>query len=209
MMKVMKFVLGPMASNCYVAWNENTKDAVIIDPGFDDHRILDTVDKYNLNVGKILLTHGHFDHIGGLKKVREKTGAPVGIYCSDADTLTSAGKNLSTMVGTPMTFEPAEILLSDGDVIEVGEGLELKVIHTPGHTEGSCCFIAEDVIFSGDTLFEGSIGRTDFPGGSYSDMMASLDKLMTYDNDMQVLPGHGENTDIAYERARNPFINRG
>lgn len=209
MMKVMKFVLGPMASNCYVAWNENTKDAVIIDPGFDDHRILDTVDKYNLSVGKILLTHGHFDHIGGLKKVREKTGAPVGIYCSDADTLTSAGKNLSIMVGTPMTFEPAEILLSDGDVIEVGEGLELKVIHTPGHTEGSCCFIAEDVIFSGDTLFEGSIGRTDFPGGSYSDMMASLDKLMTYDNDMQVLPGHGENTDIAYERARNPFINRG
>lgn len=208
-MKIVKLVVGPMASNCYIAWDEDTKDAVVIDPGFEDHRIMETVKKHQLKVGKILLTHGHFDHIGGLESVRQETGAPVYIYADDADTLTSDGKNLSTMVGGSMCFDPAEILLKDGDKVALSPNIKLTTIHTPGHTIGSCCFVGEDVIFSGDTLFEGSIGRTDFPGGSYEEMMKSLSQLMTYDDDMKVLPGHGEETSIAYERARNPFIARG
>ena len=209
MMKIVKLIVGPMASNCYIAWDEDTKDAVIIDPGFEDDRIMETVEKHGLKVGKILLTHGHFDHIGGLGKTKAQTGAKVYIYADDADTLTSAGKNLSTMVGQPMNPGPADVLLRDGDEVEISPNIKLTTIHTPGHTVGSCCFVGEDVIFSGDTLFEGSIGRTDFPGGSYENMMKSLSRLMTYDDDMTVLPGHGENTDIAYERARNPFIARG
>ncbi len=209
MMKIVKLVVGPMASNCYIAWDEDTKDAVIIDPGFEDDRIMETVEKHGLTVDKILLTHGHFDHIGGLEKTKAQTGAKVYIYADDADALTSAGKNLSTMVGQPMNPGPADVLFHDGDEVEIGPNIKLTTIHTPGHTVGSCCFVGEDVIFSGDTLFEGSIGRTDFPGGSYEDMMKSLTRLMTYDDDMTVLPGHGENTDIAYERARNPFIARG
>ncbi|MEG0376920.1 MAG: MBL fold metallo-hydrolase [Eubacterium sp.] len=208
-MKIVKLVVGPMASNCYIVWDEDTKDAVIIDPGFDDHRIMETVEKHDLKVGKIVLTHGHFDHIGGLKSVREATGAPVYIYADDADTLTSAGKNLSTMIGSSLVLAPAEVLLHEGDRIEIAPNLELVTVHTPGHTVGSCCFVGDDVIFSGDTLFQGSIGRTDFPGGDMTQMMESLNKLMTYDPDMAVLPGHGENTDIAYEKARNPFIARG
>ena len=209
MMKIVKLIVGPMASNCYIAWDEDTKDAVIIDPGFEDDRIMETVEKHGLKVGKILLTHGHFDHIGDLEKTKAQTGAKVYIYADDADTLTSAGKNLSTMVGQPMNPGPADVLLRDGDEVEISPNIKLTTIHTPGHTVGSCCFVGEDVIFSGDTLFEGSIGRTDFPGGSYENMMKSLSRLMTYDDDMTVLPGHGENTDIAYERARNPFIARG
>ena len=209
MLKIVKLTVGPMASNCYVAWDEKTKDGVIIDPGYDDPRIMQVAAENGVKIGKILLTHGHFDHIGGLNAVRSATGAKVYIYKDDAPMLTSAGMNLSTMVGNPMTCDPAEVTLVEGDKIKVSDDVEMTVIHTPGHTPGSCCFVADDVIFSGDTLFEGSIGRTDFPGGSYSDMMTSLDKLMAYDNDMKVLPGHGDNTDIAFERARNPFINRG
>ncbi len=209
MLKVMKLVLGPMGSNCYIAWDEATKEGVIIDPGHEDPRIMQVVEEQKLKIGKILLTHGHFDHIGGLGAVREATGAPVYIYKDDAPMLTSAGLNLSTMVGRPLNYDPADVIMVEGDKIPVSDQIQLEVIHTPGHTPGSCCFITGDLIFSGDTLFEGSIGRTDFPGGSYGDMMDSLDKLMTYDNEMKVLPGHGENTDIAFERARNPFINRG
>ncbi|MEG0508088.1 MAG: MBL fold metallo-hydrolase [Eubacterium sp.] len=208
-MKIVKLVVGPMASNCFIAWDENTKDAVIIDPGFEDDRIMETVNKHGLKVDKILLTHGHFDHIGGLEKTKALTGAKVYIYVDDADTLTSAGKNLSTMVGKPMNLAPADVLLHDGDEIKISPEITFKTLHTPGHTEGSCCFIADDVIFSGDTLFQGSIGRTDFPGGNYGQMMNSLNKLVHYNSDMTVLPGHGEDTDIAYEKARNPFIKRG
>ena len=208
-MKIETFVTGIIGTNTYVAYNETTKEAVLVDPAACTKKLMHFIEEEGLSMKAVLLTHGHFDHIGGLEKTKAQTGAKVYIYADDADTLTSAGKNLSTMVGQPMNPGPADVLLRDGDEVEISPNIKLTTIHTPGHTVGSCCFVGEDVIFSGDTLFEGSIGRTDFPGGSYENMMKSLSRLMTYDDDMTVLPGHGENTDIAYERARNPFIARG
>ena len=116
MMKIVKLIVGPMASNCYIAWDEDTKDAVIIDPGFEDDRIMETVEKHGLKVGKILLTHGHFDHIGGLEKTKAQTGAKVYIYADDADTLTSAGKKPAAMGGQPMNPGPAGGPLRAGGV---------------------------------------------------------------------------------------------
>ncbi len=204
-MEIKKLTVGPMASNCYILWDKDTKDAAVIDPGYPDDRMEAIIQEKGLRVDKILLTHGHFDHIGGLKELREATGAKVYIYTDDAGCLTSAGQNISTMVGRPMTFEPAEVLMAHGDTIAIGPHISLKVIHTPGHTPGGCCLVGEDVIFSGDTLFCQSIGRTDFPGGDYGQMMESLDTLLQYQGDMRVMPGHGEDTDIAYERGHNPF----
>lgn len=208
-MQIKKFALGPMGANCYLCWEAETKDTAIIDPGYPDEKVIDFIAKEGLSVTKILLTHGHFDHIGGLDFVRKHyPKAKTYIHEADADCLTSAGKNLSTMMGRPMNFEPAECLMKNGDVIAVGKTEKLKVLHTPGHTVGGVCLIGKDVIFSGDTLFQGSIGRTDFPGGDFEVLMASLDKLMQLGDGYLVCPGHGENTDFAFERQMNPFVRR-
>ncbi len=206
-MQIVKFEVGPMASNAYLLWDEDTKDAVLVDPGYDDPRFMELIQKHGLKLNKILLTHGHFDHIGGLNKIREATGAKVYIPESDASCLTDPAKNLSTMVGGPLLqSEPADVLMKDGDTLEISPAHKLTVIETPGHTQGSACFVGEDFIISGDTLFQGSIGRTDFPGGDYATMMRSLEKLMTYGDDMRVLPGHGDITTIGSERRSNPFL---
>jgi len=204
--QIQKFILGPMASNCYIVWPDGEKEGVIIDPGYDSKEITDFIAEKGLCIDKILLTHGHFDHIGGLEMVRKATKAPVYIYKDDAECLTSAGTNISTMVGQPMTFEPAEVLMKEGDEIAVGSSEKLKVIHTPGHTPGGCCFAGDKVVFTGDTLFQQSVGRSDFPGGDYYALMDSVKKLMALDDALIVLPGHGDNSTIGFERTHNPFV---
>lgn len=207
-MQIIKLEVGGFGgSNCYFLWDPDTKEAVVIDPGYPDPRFEEIIKEHDLKVNKIILTHGHFDHIGGVQLLRDLTNAKVYIPEKDADFLVNSNLNLSTQVGMPgIELEPAEVIVKDGDIIEISQNEKLQALETPGHTPGSTSFIGDGFVISGDVLFNGSIGRTDFPAGSYSDMMNSLDKLMTLPEDYKVLPGHGEITTILKEKTSNPFI---
>lgn len=195
-----------MGTNCYFTVDENSREALVIDPGGDFEKLKDAVVSKNLKIVKILLTHAHFDHILALESMRELTGAPLLIHRDDADLLCDPEKNLMLRFsGEDKTPKPAEILLSDGDAVTFGS-CSLKVMHTPGHTPGSICLISEDTIISGDTLFRESIGRYDFPGGDYSVLMSSLEKLKALDFDYRVLPGHGASTHLQYEKENNLYL---
>jgi|SRR5690554_1694844 glyoxylase-like metal-dependent hydrolase (beta-lactamase superfamily II) len=195
-----------MAANAYIVYTENKPEAVIIDPGDDIELIMDLIKEHELKLEKILLTHGHFDHIGAVKDLKERTGAQVAIHKQEADFLTDPNKNLSYIINRQIVQDPADIFLEDGDLIRVAD-MEFKVLHTPGHTEGGVCYKLGKVLFTGDTLFEGSVGRTDLSGGSYEQLMSSIrEKLLVLDDDHLVYPGHGRQTTIGRERRENPFL---
>lgn len=205
-MQIIKLEVGALGTNCYIVWCEQTKQAVVIDPGGDADSIMAQVRGEELTVKYIINTHGHADHIGAVAKIKQVTGAPVLIHAADADMLTSSLRNLSTYMGPGITCEPADRTIKEGDVINFGAEL-LTVLETPGHTPGGICLKGEGVVFSGDTLFAESIGRTDFPGGSYSQLIKHIQqKLMILPDDYTVYPGHGPETTIGWERKRNPFI---
>lgn len=208
-MKVIAMPVGQLAANCYIVYCENTRKAVVIDPGADGQSILNRIQYEGLEVGHILLTHGHFDHIGAVKFLKEQLGASVAIHSGDAQALTDAARNLSAFMGEHLVQVPPDVLLQEGDIIAVG-GIAMKVLHTPGHSEGSVCFVVDSPVkmaFTGDTLFQGSIGRSDFPGGSYEQLISSIrDKLLTLDDDYTIYPGHGPKSTIGAERVTNPFI---
>ncbi|MGE5379548.1 MAG: MBL fold metallo-hydrolase [Methylocystaceae bacterium] len=198
--------VGAIASNCYLVGCEETKKAIIIDPGAAPNAIINMIKGSGYTVETIVNTHGHVDHIGANDEVKKFTGAKIVIHRLDAKMLTSSAANFSMFMGRPVTSGAADELLDEGDVVKAGN-LELKVLHTPGHTPGGICLVADNVIFSGDTLFYGSIGRTDFPGGSYETLIRSIkDKLMVYSDDTVVYPGHGPATSIGFERQYNPFL---
>ena len=200
------FSTGMMGANCYIIGCEETKEACVIDPGDEDKKILGKLNKHGLTCRYIVLTHGHVDHIGALEEVQKATGAKVLIHREDADMLTNPGKNLSSMMGLHLQFEPADRKLEEKDVIEVGN-LKLEVIHTPGHTPGGICLKSGDFLITGDTLFAGSVGRSDFPGGSHTQLIASIkNKLLVYPDDTRVFSGHGTETSIGNEKRTNPFL---
>lgn len=206
MIKVKTMTLGSLGTNCHIVYT-GEKKAVAVDIGGDSKKILDFLKEEDLTLSKILLTHGHYDHIGGVLEVQKATGAQVFIHEEDIPMLSDIQKNLAYWIDPYADFEPiAEYTtLKDGDVIEDGEAA-FTVLHTPGHTQGSVCYLCEDVMLSGDTLFCLSRGRTDFPGGSDAQMLASFKKLKELEGDYRVFPGHNESTTLEFERKNNPVM---
>jgi hydroxyacylglutathione hydrolase len=198
--------VGPLASNCYIIADEKSKKAAIIDTGGDSNKILDVITREQLIVEYIFLTHGHSDHIAALKEVKNATDAKIAIHEEDAPMLLSPQGNLSIFMGAGFIQPSADIELQGNEEFHVGN-LTLKIIHTPGHTPGGICIKVNNMVFTGDTLFAGSIGRTDFPGGSYGELISSIkEKLLPLGYDISVLPGHGESSTIGAEKKMNPFL---
>lgn len=203
-MKVKIMEVGPVITNCYIVENEKTGHAVVVDPGDEGTRIVSALKRENLTVDAILLTHGHLDHISGLKEVREATGAKVYMAAEDAERLTHAVS--AFFPGSAKNFGAADVLVEEGQVIEAA-GYTFKVLLTPGHTPGGCCYLTDDIVFCGDTIFAESIGRTDLPGGSYDTLLESIhSKILTLPDETNLLPGHGLATTVGWERKRNPFL---
>ena len=204
-MIVNKLVVGPLASNCYIVGSEFNKEGMIIDPGDEAKRILKKVEELKLDIKSIVLTHGHIDHIGALKEVKEATKAEVAIHGDDAGII--QGQALNTIFDISYPTPPApDKLLKDGDSIDIGD-LHFLVVHTPGHTQGGISLLGEGVVFTGDALFNYGIGRTDLPGGNSNQLMNSLHtKLMVLPDNTVVYPGHGPDTTIGAEREANPFL---
>ncbi|MBP2628206.1 MAG: beta-lactamase domain protein [Firmicutes bacterium] len=205
-MKIIRLEVGPIGTNCYIVYCMKTLQGAVIDPGGNGKEIIGILNRDHIKLVCILNTHGHADHIVANDEIKEATGAPVYIHGADAKMLISAQGNLSSYLGNNFTCHPADRLLNDGEKFMVGE-IEFQVFHTPGHTPGGICFTANDVLFSGDTLFEQSVGRTDFPGGSHRQLISSIkNKLLVLADHITVLPGHGGATTIGDERHNNPFI---
>jgi glyoxylase-like metal-dependent hydrolase (beta-lactamase superfamily II) len=202
---IRKLEVGPFASNCYIVGSDG--EGMIIDPGDEAKRIMNEVKDSGLDIKIIALTHGHIDHVGALKEVKEATGAGVVIHTDDVAILKD--KFLSIFLGIRhKSPPPPDRLLNDGDTVSVGE-LSFKVIHTPGHTQGGICLLGEGVLFSGDTLFNYGVGRSDLPGsgGNHEQLIDSIKKrLLVLDDDIKVYPGHGPETTIGAERRGNPFL---
>ncbi|MGQ9919919.1 MAG: MBL fold metallo-hydrolase [Desulfobacca sp.] len=200
--------VGMLESNCYILGDEDSREAVVIDPGGDSPDILAVLQKENLRLKTIINTHGHFDHVGANQALVEATGAPIAIHAADAPMLSQPSAEALFFTGGRLQPSQASILLAEGDVVEFGP-YQLKVLHTPGHTLGGICLVLqhEPIVYVGDTLFAGSIGRTDFPGGSFADLIQSVkNKIFPLGDHYLVLPGHGPATTVGQERQHNPFF---
>lgn len=200
--------VGPLQCNCSVIGDEATREGMVIDPGDDIEKILELIREHNLKIKQIVITHAHIDHIGGAMKLRAATGAPILVNQNDQALL----KMMDLQAGWIGVASPGPIQIDqspgDGDTLMTG-GLKANVLHTPGHTEGSIClyFPAEHKLIAGDTLFAGSIGRTDLPGGSFAKIISSVhEKLMALPDETIVVPGHGALTTVGEERESNPFL---
>ncbi len=191
------------SANCYLLSSGN--EAAVVDPSCEAETILSALSNRGLSLKYILLTHGHFDHIHSLNELKGKTGATVCIHNSDSEMLTSAHKSLyMSFEGKSITFDPADILLADGDEITLGED-KIKVVHTPGHTKGSVCYLADTKLISGDTLFDMSVGRWDFPGGDPNELLRSISRLYREHLDCEIFPGHGGSSTVMKQKQSNPF----
>ena len=205
-MKIHKITNGPLMQNCYVL--EKNKQAIVIDPGIETNKIIEFLEKNKLQAKSVLLTHGHFDHMMGAGDF-QKDGIPVYICQQEAHMLGEHRDNLARAFGVSYNGINADFTFRGGDVLTFGN-LSFKVILTPGHTVGSCCFLCDNVCFSGDTLFCESVGRTDFPGGSHTMLMQSIkEKLFTLPDDTVVCPGHNQQTTISHEKMFNPYVGEG
>ena len=202
-MEIKTLTLGNIAVNCYLLLSETA--AVVIDPGFASDEALDFLKNAKNKERLIILTHAHYDHIGYALELSRQTNTKIAIGKFDNEALLNSYVNLAVMFHTELEPFSADLLLKDGDGFAVGD-IEFKVIHTPGHTVGSVSLLVDNVLFSGDTLFKESIGRTDFLGGSFGEIEKSVKKLYTLPEDTIVMAGHGENTTIGYEKNYNPYI---
>jgi glyoxylase-like metal-dependent hydrolase (beta-lactamase superfamily II) len=205
-MKYEIVVVGALETNCYLVYDEETRDCAVIDPGADHEKIVATIADLELKPVVVLDTHGHVDHVGANADIVEKYGVPLAMHAADTDLLqVSDFIELSLLLGA-RNSPPPDRLLAEGDEIAVGR-TSLRVIHIPGHTPGSIGFVRGGVLFSGDTLFCGGVGRTDLPGGSWKDLERSIrERILTLPEETVVLPGHGPWTTVEQERASNPVL---
>ena len=202
---IRKLEVGPFATNCYIVGSESNKEGMIIDPADEARLILSSVKKLGLDIKSIVLTHGHIDHIGALKEVKEATDAEVAIHGDDVNLLQDRWLGMLFGVSYPPPPSP-DRLLKDGDSLDVGD-LHFSVLHTPGHSPGGICLLGHGVVFSGDALFNYGIGRADLPGGNYNQLMDSIrTRLMVLPDDTIIYPGHGPDSTIGAERQGNPFL---
>lgn len=206
-MKILRLTLGPIQGNCYIVYDEDTREGVVIDPGYDGKRIKSVLDEKGVNLQYILLTHAHVDHIGGVPELKsEFPDVPVVMHEDDEDLLLDSNLNMSTQaLGYKVSMKP-DVSVKDEDVLPFAN-TQIKVIHTPGHTKGGVCFVIDNSVFTGDTLFRDSIGRSDFYGGDGETLIRSIvEKLMTLPADFNIYPGHMEPSTIGREKERNMFI---
>lgn len=205
-MIIKELAVGPIMANCFIVGCERTKSAVVIDPGDETQKILMALAQSKLTVKYILNTHGHFDHVGGNQKMKDATGADILIHALDAPMLGMLSSFGAAFGLAVENSPPADRTIKDGELITFGD-ITLKVIHTPGHSPGGVSFHTDGVVFVGDTLFAGSIGRTDFPGGDFNTLISSIkNKLFPLGDDTKVYTGHGPATTIAMEKRYNPFL---
>ena len=195
MINIKTLALGAYQTNTHLVWEENSPTCVVIDPGYEPDTILDEAKKLGKEITAVLLTHGHFDHVGGVRELAAETGCPV--YLHEAELSMPP-----QMTAGPLFYTNT---YGEGDFVEAA-GLSFKVLHTPGHTPGSICLLCENAMFSGDTLFWGSCGRTDLPGGSWATIRKSLLRLAELSGDYDVYPGHGDATTLSFERKMNPYM---
>ena len=195
MVNMKTLPLGAYQTNTYLVWDENSAGCVVIDPGYQADTILREAKALGKEISAIFLTHGHFDHVGAVRDLVAEVGCPV--YLNEADLTMPA-----QLTAGPLYYTHT---YNDGDFVDAA-GLSFKVLHTPGHTPGSVCLMCENVIFSGDTLFWGSCGRTDLPGGSWNTIRISLRRLADLKGDYRVYPGHGDETTLDFERKMNPYM---
>ena len=204
-------VVGPFGSSCFIVGSAETGKGMIVDPGAEGQRIMNTLQQLGLSAELIVITHGHIDHVAAAKQVKEATGAKLAIHEAEGqekafNATTQLLAGLAFIGGSADDLPEPDILLKDGDTVKAGD-LSFQVLHTPGHSPGGLCLVGHGVVFTGDTLFNYGIGRTDFPGCSFDDLMNSIHgKLMPLPDDTRVYPGHGPETTIGAERLGNPFL---
>ena len=204
--KIIKLVVGELQENCFILFDEN-KDAFIVDPGASSENIIEAIEKNDLNIKYILLTHGHFDHVGAVAALKKRFKAPIYLNKNDRNFLENPKEVRESAFGLQIEAANVDVFVNDGDEIPFSDD-KIKVIASPGHTIGSVCYLFKNYLFVGDTLFNGSIGRTDFPESDNSLMMESLKKLKELDDDIYVLSGHGPESQMGYEKMTNPYLRR-
>jgi len=205
-MVLIQLCVGPLQVNCYIIADEKTKEAMVIDPGDDAGDILRVINEKGFTVRYLVLTHAHFDHTGANKDLKEATGAELLMHPDDKQLLESAANQGSMFGMRSAASPPADRYVKHGDVITAG-GVSLKVLHTPGHSSGGICLLGQGMVFTGDALFAGSIGRTDLPGGDFHALIRSIQQnLMTLPDETKVYSGHGPSSTIGIERSENPFL---
>ncbi len=209
-LRVEQHTVGPVMTNCYFAINEDTKEALVIDPGDAADVLTERLKERGVKPVAVLLTHGHFDHAHAARAVADAFDAPVYAHGQEQETLCNPSINLSSMMGEGACAYRADQFVTDGQVLHLA-GYDIQTLYTPGHTSGGCCYYIEreQAVFVGDTLFHGSVGRTDFPGGSASVLLRSIEeKLLPLPGQTKVYPGHDDVTTIGWERQHNPFLQR-
>lgn len=203
-MIIEKLIVGPLENNCFIIADENTKEGLIVDPGDEPDRILDLIHENNFIVKYIVCTHAHFDHVAAVPEIKEETKAKIVLHKDDLDIYRST-KEQAALWGYEVDPLPEpDIFVSEGDKIEIGD-LKFEIFHTPGHSQGSICLYGKGIVITGDTLFAGSVGRTDLHGGDINKLKKSFKRLMSLPNEIKVLTGHGPESTIKKEKIDNFF----